>query len=160
MDANPIGNGGKAFQHMQNHGLDPRHIKGSNKGGVSGGIVCFSEIVFDGSKTDTDLHDLSSSQPGFKFPVRALDVVFISTAVGGSSDTAQLKKWDGSTATAISDAVDMEIANHAVVRAGSIDDVARDLAKGETFRITIASGAAGIAIIYWTPIDVPVTAMS
>ena len=55
---------------------------------------------------------------------------------GSSSDTLQLK--NGSTA--ISDALDMNIADNLIARAASIDDAQHEIAAGGTLNVTATDG--------------------
>jgi hypothetical protein len=71
---------------------------------------------------------------------RVLDVSVTKTGgAGGAGDTVQVKN----TATAITDAFSLNVADKTVVRPGTIDDASYEIAAGGTLRVTIVDGNAG-----------------
>lgn len=68
---------------------------------------------------------------------RVIDVWCVATAAGGASDTITVKNG----ATAITDAMDLNVSDKAVVRAGTIDDAAYEIAAAGTLRVSGASAA-------------------
>lgn len=69
--------------------------------------------------------------------IRVLDVWCVATAAGGASDTITVK--NGSTA--ITDAMDLNVADKVLVRAGTIDDAQHEIAAAGTLKVTGASAA-------------------
>lgn len=67
---------------------------------------------------------------------RIIDVWAVATAAGGAGDTVQVKNG----ATAISNALDLNVADQAIVRAGTLNDAQWDIAAAGTLRITGVSG--------------------
>lgn len=84
---------------------------------------------------------------------RVIDFEFVKTVgAGGAANTCQLKNG----ATAITNAVDTNIADAVVARAGTISDAQHRVAAGGTLRVTntkAAGNAAGIAYIYAVQVD-------
>jgi hypothetical protein len=156
MKSRVIGNGASMYKTMENFGFDPYSIRGFDKGGISGGVVCVSVIDFSAG-ANADLHSSVGAPNGFQCPIRVFDVLFVASAAGGTGDTAKVSSWDGTVAGDITNAVDMNISDKVTVRAGTLDDAKWDVAKHSTLRVTVASGAKGFAIVYWTPRAVPVT---
>lgn len=68
---------------------------------------------------------------------RVLDAWCVNNGTGGAADTVTVD--DGTTA--ITDAMDMNVADKLLVRAGSIDDATALLQKGSTLRATHASAS-------------------
>lgn len=66
---------------------------------------------------------------------RVIDVWCVATAAGGAADTITVKNG----ANAITDAIDMNVSDAVVKRAGTIDDAQWDIAASGTLRITGAS---------------------
>jgi len=99
---------------------------------VIGGIpVVFIVDVPDGATGDVDV--VSTDK------VEVIEVVVVKkAAAGGASDTITVKNG----ATAITNAMDINIADKAIVRAGSIDDAASAIAAGGTLRVTRTKIAA------------------
>lgn len=75
--------------------------------------------------------------------LRVVDVWYIGTAAGGAGDTITVKNG----ATAITNALDVNVADKTIVRAGTIDDASYDIAAGGTLRVTGASAATGIVFV-------------
>lgn len=84
-----------------------------------------------------------------KKKMRVIDAWCVHTAGAGAGDTIQIKE----TANAITDAMDLNVADEAVVRAGTIDDAEHDIPAGGTLRITGASAVD--AEVYVQLIEVP-----
>lgn len=74
---------------------------------------------------------------------RVVDVICIATALGGAGDTITVKNG----ATAITDAIDLNVADTTVKRAGTIDDAAYAIAAGGTLRITGASAVSAEVVV-------------
>jgi hypothetical protein len=90
-------------------------------------------------------------RPGRK--VRVVDFWVVKTGgAGGAGDTFTLKN----NTTAISDALDVNVADKTVVRAGTIDDASWEVdpnaATPEDLVVTGASGAAGVCFIKVVPV--------
>lgn len=75
---------------------------------------------------------------------RIIDVQCIGTAAGGAGDTITVKNG----ANAITDAIDMNVADGVSKRAGTIDDAQWDIAAAGTLRITGASAVNAEVIVY------------
>ena len=67
--------------------------------------------------------------------IRVLDVWAVGTGAGGASDTIQV--FNG--ASAITNALDMNVVDTTVVRAGTIDDAQHEILAAGTLRVTGAS---------------------
>ena len=76
------------------------------------------------------------------YSMRVIDAWCVATALGGASDTVTV----GDGTTDITDAMDLNVADTTVVRAGTINDAVHDIAKGGTLEIATASGA--VALVY------------
>lgn len=66
---------------------------------------------------------------------RVIDVWCVATAAGGASDTIIVKNGT----TAITNAIDMNVSDKVVVRAGTIDDAQHEIAAAGTLRVSGAS---------------------
>lgn len=79
--------------------------------------------------------------------IRITDVWIVKTAgAGGLSDTVQLKNG----ATAISDAMSINVADQAIVRAATLDDAQTDIASGADLSITkTKASVANVACIVY-----------
>jgi hypothetical protein len=64
-----------------------------------------------------------------------LDAWCVAVGAGGAADTITVK--NGSTA--ITDAIDMNVSDKVIVRAGTIDDAQHEIAAGGTLRVSGAS---------------------
>lgn len=111
--------------------LQPHDLAGENVGlladvDTGGGIPVLIYVdVPDGATGDIDVT--------LAHKLRVLDVlVQKKVAAGGASDTIQLK--NGSNA--ISDALDINVADNVMVRAATLDDAQADIASGGTLRVT------------------------
>lgn len=85
------------------------------------------------------------------YKIRVIDAWAVKTATGGASDTVQVKNG----ATAITDALDLNVADKVVVRAGTIDDASRDVAAGGTLRVTSVDGSNPSSEVFVAAILVP-----
>lgn len=71
---------------------------------------------------------------------RIFDVTVIKTAgAGGAGDTITVKN----STNAITDAIDINVADKVVKKAGTIDDAYFEIAAGGTLRVAMVNGAAG-----------------
>lgn len=75
---------------------------------------------------------------------RVVDVWAVATALGGVGDTVTVKNG----ANAISNALDLNVADTTVVRAGTLDDAQWDVAAAGTLRVTGAS-AVNAEVYIW-----------
>lgn len=100
---------------------------------VVGGIAVVHRIaVANGSTANTDVVLTNKTH--------IFDVVVIKTAgAGGASDTITVKNGTN----AITNAMDINVADKAVVRASTIDDAYYEIAAGGTLRVAMVNGAAG-----------------
>jgi|GEM_PF-965371 len=86
--------------------------------------------------------------------IRVIDAWFVKTGgAGGAADTIQVQTGAGA---AISNAMDANIADQAIVRAGTIDDATHRIAAAGTLRIHSNNGGAGncAGIAYVTAVRV------
>lgn len=67
--------------------------------------------------------------------IRVLDVWCVATAAGGASDTIIVKNGT----TAITDAMDLNVSDKVIARAGTIDDAAHEIDADGTLRVSGAS---------------------
>jgi hypothetical protein len=79
-------------------------------------------------------------KPGFRF--RVVDAWCVATAAGGAADTVTVQ--NGSTA--ITAAMDLNVADKAVVRNTTVDDAEHVIEKSDSLTIATASGA--VALVY------------
>ena len=100
---------------------------------VIGGIPVVHRIaIANGSTADTDVT--------LTYKTRVTDVVVIKTGgAGGASDTITVKNGT----TAITNALDINVADKVVVRAGTIDDASFEIAAAGTLRVSMVNGASG-----------------
>lgn len=99
---------------------------------VIGGIPVVHRIdIADGATADVDTV--------LTHKTRIIDVHLVKTAgAGGASDTIQVKNG----ANAVTDAMDINVADQVVVRAGTIDDAQHEIAAAGTLRITRTKASA------------------
>lgn len=94
---------------------------------VIGGIPVLFRITANALTGDVDV--VSTHK------IRVLDVWCVATAAGGAADTIIVKNG----ATAITNAIDMNVSDKVVVRAGTIDDAQHEIAAAGTLRVSGAS---------------------
>lgn len=92
----------------------------------------------------TAAYTVMSAQPSMQVSYRVLDVVAYATAAGGAADTVTVKNGD----TAITNALDLNVSDKVVVRAGTIDDAECVLEPGDTLTVATASGAVAYVQIF------------
>lgn len=99
---------------------------------VIGGIPVVHRIdIADGVTADVDVV--------LTHKTRVIDAYLVKTGgAGGGSDTIQVKNG----ATAITNAMDINVADTTVVRAGTIDDAQHEIAAAGTLRITRTKASA------------------
>lgn len=114
-------------------GADAAVVANAN---VIGGIPVVHRILASALTGDVDVT--------LTHKTRIIDVVCIATAAGGAGDTITVK--NGSTA--ITNAIDLNVSDQVVVRAGTIDDAAHEIAAAGTLRISGASGVNAQVYVY------------
>lgn len=109
--------------------------KVADKNAIGGLRVAHRVTVADGATADIDVV--------LTHKTRVVEVLVIKTgAAGGVSDTITVKNG----ANAISDAIDINVADKTVKRAGTIDDANYEIAAGGTLRVTrTKTSAANVA---------------
>ena len=75
---------------------------------------------------------------------RIIDVICVATAAGAAADTITVKN----SASAITNAIDLNVVDTTVVRAGTIDNAQWDISAAGTLRVTGASAVNAEVIIY------------
>lgn len=106
--------------------LDGRRVANVANANVIGGVpVTHTVDVADGATGDVDVVLTHKTQVT---DVKVIKMV----AAGGASDTVTVKNG----ATAITNAMDINVADKILVRAGSIDDASNQIAAAGTLRIT------------------------
>ena len=110
-------------------GTQVRFVADAN---VIGGIPVMHRVaVADGATADVDVV--------LTHKTLVTDVWLVKTGgAGGANDTIQVKNG----ANAITDAMDINVADQVVVRAGTIDDARHEIAAGGTLRVTRTKVAA------------------
>jgi hypothetical protein len=100
-----------------------------------GGIpVIYRYLIADAASANYDVVTTAK--------IEVYDVQVIKTeGAGGAADTVTVQNG----ANAITDAIDTNIADKAVARAGEIDDANHQIASGGTLRIAVNNGGAGNA---------------
>jgi hypothetical protein len=96
---------------------------------VDGGLPILYRITAAALTGDVDVT--------LTYKSRVLDVWCVATAAGGASDTITVKNG----ATAITNAMDLNVSDKVMVRASTIDDAAHEIAAAGTLRVTGASAA-------------------
>ena len=112
---------------------------GANVGLAGKAPVIRAIVVPDGATGNVDTV--------LTYGFRVVDVwVVKTTGAGGASDTITVL----STGDAITDAIDINIADKVMARAGTIDDAKHEIAAGGTLRVTRtkSSGANVACIVY------------
>lgn len=102
---------------------------------VIGGLPVLFRIAAAALTGDTDVT--------MTHKVRVVDAWCVATAAGGAGDTITIKNG----ATAITDAMDLNVSDKVVVRAGTIDDASHEIAAAGTLRVTGASGATAAVYV-------------
>ena len=112
--------------------LDGTIAKDAADANVIGGLMVLHRVdVADGATADVDVT--------LTHKTRVLDVWLVKTAAaGGASDTITVKNG----ATAITDAMDINVADKIIVRAGTIDDAQHEIAAAGTLRVTRTKSSA------------------
>ena len=82
----------------------------------------------------------------FKF--RVIDMWIVLTATGDSTDTVRLDR----NSTAMTNALDANVADKTVVRAGTIDDAQHELSVGDALKITTVNTVAADVYVLCTRI--------
>lgn len=119
--------------------LDGDNLNTLANANVVGGIPVVHQVNIADSAGNTDVV--------LTYKTRITDVrVVKTTGAGSSGDTLTVK--NGSTA--ITDAMDLNVADKTVVRAATIDDAQHEIAAGGTLRLTAAKAGnvACIAYVY------------
>lgn len=104
-------------------------------GNVVGGIPVMHRVTCTNLTGDVDVT--------LTHKTRIVDVHCIGTATGGAADTVTVKNG----ATAITNAIDMNVADQTVVRVGTIDDAAYEIAAAGTLRVSGASAVNAEVVI-------------
>lgn len=104
---------------------------------TQGGVPVLHRINIADGAGDTDVTLVHKT--------RIIDVWVVKTAAnGGAGDTVTVKNG----ATAISDAISLNINDKAVARAGTIDDAQHEIAAAGTLRVTAANVTNNACIVY------------
>lgn len=120
-------------------GLDDTNVNTVANANVVGGIPVVFRVDIADATADTDVV--------VTHKIRVIDVVVVkTTGAGGSGDTLTVKN----TATAITNAMVTNVADKAVVRAGTIDDASHEIAAAGTLRFSAnkATNAACTVYVY------------
>lgn len=112
------------------------NVKNTANVNVIGGIPVIHRITAAALTGDIDVV--------LTHKTRILDVQCVAVGAGGAADTIIVKN----VATAITDAIDMNVADKAVKRAGTIDTAQWDIAAGAIMRISGASAVTCEVIVY------------
>lgn len=102
---------------------------------VIGGLPVLFRIAAAALTGDTDVT--------MTHKVRVIDAWCVATAAGGAADTITIKNG----ATAITDAMDLNVSDKVVVRAGTIDDASHEIAAAGTLRVSGASAATCVVYV-------------
>lgn len=104
---------------------------------VIGGIPVVHRIDIADGAGDTDVT--------LTHKTRVIDAWAVKTAAnGGAGDTVQVKN----SATAITDALDLNVSDTAIVRAGTISDASHEIAAAGTLRVTAANATNNACTVY------------
>lgn len=104
---------------------------------TQGGIPVLHRIAIADGSGDTDVVLAEKT--------RVIDAWAVKTAAnGGAGDTVQVKNG----ANAITDALDLNVSDGVVVRAGSIDDAQHEIAATGTLKVTAANATDNTCIVY------------
>ena len=103
---------------------------------VIGGIPVVHRVLASALSADVDVV--------LTHKTRIIDVVCVATAAGAAADTITVKNG----ASAITNAIDLNVVDTTVVRAGTIDNAQWEIAAGGTLRVTGASAVNAEVIIY------------
>lgn len=129
-----------AAQNELNEGVDGSNVKNVANANVVGGVPIVFRINAAALTGDVDVV--------MTHKVRIIDAWCVATAAGGASDTITVKNG----ATAITNAMDLNVSDNVIVRAGTIDDAQHEIDAAGTLRI---SGASAVnAIVYVKAIKV------
>lgn len=118
------------------YGTQVRLVADAN---VIGGVPVLHRIdVADGVTGDVDVT--------LTHKTRVVEAWLVKTAgAGGANDTITVKNG----ATAITDAMSINVADKVVVRAGTIDDAQHEIAAGGTLRVTRTKVTANVACVVY-----------
>lgn len=127
----------QAVQTKVNGDLDGANVDTVANANVVGGIPVVHQINIADTAGDTDVV--------FTHKTRVTDITVIKTTGAGSSgDTVTVKKGS----TAITNAMDLNVADKVVVRAGTIDDAQHEIAAAGTLKVTAAKSGNVACIVY------------
>ena len=124
-DATLAANGTLTLAAQIINGVDLANVANVN---VIGGVPVIHRITCTALTGDVDVV--------LTHKTRITNVWAVGTAAGGAGDTVQVKNG----ANAITNALDMNVADQTVVRVTTIDDAQWDIAAAGTLRVTGASG--------------------
>lgn len=115
--------------------INPRNIEAATVNSIEGAIpVTYLVAIADAASGDVDL--------AVPVAIRVTDVKATKTAgAGAASNTITVKN----ATTAITDAMDMNVADKVIVRAATLDDAAWSLAAGGTLRVSWAKSGGNSA---------------
>ncbi len=111
----------------QSDAFDAAKLANVANANVVGGVTVVHRITATNLSADVDVV--------VSHKIRVLDVWAVATAAGGAGDTITVKNG----ATAITDAVDLNVGDKVVKRASTIDAAQHEIAAGGTLRVTGAS---------------------
>jgi len=125
-------------QSVTQSGLTAANIKDADETGVAN--VPILHVYTFGDAVTNSVDHVSEHK------VRVIDVVVVKTAgAGAGGNTIQVKNG----ASAISNALDMNVADQLVVRAGTLDDATYVLAVGDALRVTnTKAGGNSACVVY------------
>lgn len=114
------------------NGIDLANVANVN---VIGGVPVIHRITASALTGDVDVV--------LTHKTRIIHAYCIATAVGGAGDTIQVKNG----ANAITNAMDLNVADQTIVRAGTIDDAFWEIAAAGTLKITGASAVNAEVVV-------------